>query len=743
MFSSLFPFSTTPPTTYSVEVDDGEPANPGEGKPRINAFAASVDPLPETSAANINSLHQNFLRGIEIGGDNPFLGTRPVTNGLAGPYIWQTYNEVYKRVRNLGSGLMSRFPPTKDDPPHIGIFALNRAEWIIVEQSCFMYSFVTIPLFDMYSHTSLIQIIHETQIRTVVATRDKAQFLLALCFDPDAFKDSGMGIVGGLVVGSGSRVDGKQSQFYGQEDGAEQQQSKEKKRGISGILKQIIVMDGADQETILLGLEVGITVVSMVDLEREGAKKFVPPFKPEGPGKDDIGTICYTSGTTGTPKGAILTHENMLSLLKSTTLLERLGRFSGLRQDDVYISYLPLAHVFERTMITCLIHAGARIGFFQGDTLKLMDDIAELSPTIFPSVPRLANRIYDKVKMDIIKNHNFLSNWLFQSGYQAKQQNLKHGVWKHAFWDVMAFSSVSGKLGGRIRLVLMGAAPINKNVLDFLRICFGCEVLEGYGLTETCSTLTVASRKQTDRYDCTADQVGAPVPGVTVKLIDVPEMNYSSSPNHNDSNGPIYTPAPPQGEILVKGSNVFHGYYKNPTETDKVLDNEGWFHTGDVGEWDPQGRLRIIDRKKSIFKLSQGEYIAPEKIEGILKRNELVSQAFVYGDSLKPCIIGIIVPDRNAFMHWATKKQGMYHKNFKDLCLDDGIRKAFHKAMEEHGKTNGLKGFENIKAVYLESDANAFTIENGLLTPIFKLKRFEARMRYEREILDMYSLLRM
>ncbi|KAI9347711.1 hypothetical protein BDR26DRAFT_907771 [Obelidium mucronatum] len=531
-------------------------------------------------------------------GDRPFLGTRPITNGIAGPYIWQTYNEVYKRIRNFGSGLMLSLPPrptsdTTTNPNnssfnnHVGIFALNRPEWIIVEQACFMHSL--------------------TQTSVVVATRDKAKFLLDLY--------------------------------------------------------------NTNRDVLSLGKQVGVNVVGMVDLERLGREKMI--------------------GTTGTPKGAILTHENMLSLLKGTTLLSTLQRFGGLQPDDTYISYLPLAHVFERTMITCLIHIGARIGFYQGDTLKLMDDVLELAPTIFPSVPRLANRIYDKVKNGIkssIPPHQ--AGGLFHYGYQTKQENLKSGIVVHPVWDFFVFNSVQQKLGGRVRIILTGAAPISKNVLDFLRICFSCQVYEGYGLTETCSMLTV-----TDRCDCTADQVGSPVPGCQVKLIDVPEMNYSSTRGGKAE----------QGEICVRGPNVFKGYYQNQSETEKVLDKDGWFHTGDVGEWDPQGRLKIIDRKKSIFKLSQGEYIAPEKIEGV----------------------------------------GMYHKTYKDLCLDEGVRKAFTKTMEEHGRQHGLKGFENVKAVFLESDLNAFTIENGLLTPVFKLKRFAARQFYEKDIEDMYSALRL
>ncbi|ORY50230.1 acetyl-CoA synthetase-like protein [Rhizoclosmatium globosum] len=650
---------------YSIEVP-GVASIEGEGKPRINAFAAQFESLPKTSADQVQSLHHNFLRGVQIAGDLPFLGTRPVTNGLAGPFIWQTYNEVFKRVRNLSSGLLT-FPSISSGiPASIGLFALNRAEWIIAEQACFAISAITIPLFDMLSQDALKHILVQTGMETIIATRDK------------------------LIA-----------------------------NGITS-LHQIILMDGIDEEILFIGKELNLTITGMTDLERLGAKTR-PSKPPTPPSGTSIATICYTSGTTGTPKGTVLTHTNCLALLRGISTLQSISHFTPITPSDVYISYLPLAHVFERTMVVNLIHVGAAIGFYQGDTFKLMDDVAELRPTIFPGVPRLFNRIYEKVKRGLKERAGGVYEWTFHRAYAAKEEYLKRGVVKHLVWDAIVFEGVKEKLGGRVRLMLTGAAPIGKSVLDSLRICFSATVLEGYGLTETCSSLTF-----TDENDCTPDQVGAPVPGCQVKLIDVPEMNYFSSS------------VPPRGEICVKGPNVFQGYYKNPEETAKVLDANGWFHTGDVGEWDAQGRLKLIDRKKSVFKLSQGEYIAPEKIESVLKSSDMVSQAFVYGDSLKPYLVAVLVPDRHTFMNWATKKQGFYHKNFKDLCIDPGIRVAFAKAMDEHGRAHGLKGFENVKAVYLESDADAFTIENGLLTPIFKLKRFVARETYKREIEEMY-----
>ncbi|KAJ3060907.1 hypothetical protein HDU98_003142, partial [Podochytrium sp. JEL0797] len=539
---------TTPPgpaVMYSMECDS-EPPIKGEGKARVNAWAPATDELPVTSASQIRSLHHNFLRGVEIAGDHPFLGTRPITNGIAGPYIWQTYAETFQRVKNFGSGLHEF---VSSIPVRFGIFSINRAEWIIVEQACFMYGIVTVPLYDMFANDALKHILHETEIEAAAATRDKAKDLLRLV-----------------------------------------------KQGGINFMRLVVVMDGMDAELVALAAETGVGVVSMPEVEKKGAREYVPPLKEST--RADVGTICYTSGTTGTPKGVILTHGNMLALMDGVAVLHQLGRFNGLTSDDVYISYLPLAHVFERTMIACLIHVGASIGFYQGDILKLMYDVSELSPTIFASVPRVFNRLYDKSKK--YQKSSTLYQKLAQAGYIAKEEGLKNGHVKHSFWDFLVFSGMRERLGGRVRLILTGAAPIGKHVLDFFRIMFSVDVVEGYGLTETCSVLTL-----TDRFDCSGDQVGYPMPGCQVKLISIPEMNYSMDSPFS------------RGEICVRGPSVFQGYFKRPEETLEVLDEKGWFKTGDVGQWDAQGRLKIVDRKKSLFKLAQGEYVAPERIENI------------------------------------------------------------------------------------------------------------------------------
>jgi long-chain acyl-CoA synthetase len=315
-------------------------------------------------------------------------------------------------------------------------------------------------------------------------------------------------------------------------------------------LKNIIFMDAIDPELVKKGKEFKWNMVLFTDLEATGASKSV---EPNAAGKDDIATICYTSGTTGLPKGVVLTHMNLLSFAASATELMKRNKLKEFGSSDSYLSYLPLAHVFERCVVTALVYNGAQIGFYQGDTLKLLEDVAELKPTIFASVPRLYNRIYDKV-MAGVNSASFIKSWLFNTAYNSKKENLKKGVVTHFLWDWLVFGKVREKLGGRVELMMSGAAPISPDVLDFLRICFSATVQEGYGQTETSAGMTL-----TTSDDVSSGHVGVPFPNCEVKLVDLPEMGYTS----NDK--PF-----PRGEICCRGNNVFREYYKLPDKTGKA-----------------------------------------------------------------------------------------------------------------------------------------------------------------------------
>ncbi|KDD73239.1 AMP-binding enzyme, partial [Helicosporidium sp. ATCC 50920] len=388
----------------------------------------------------------------------------------------------------------------------------------------------------------------------------------------------------------------------------------------------------------------------------------------------------------------------------------------------VYISYLPLAHIYERFFFSLMTYLGAAVGFYRGDVLLLLEDIEALRPTVFCSVPRLWNRIYDRVQAQVAQA-SAPARALFHAAYASKKAALEAGDvdggrWA-PLWNRLVFGKIKAKLGGRVRVMVSGSAPIAPEVLMFLKICFDAHVIEGYGMTETSASAIVSAPG-----DPVLGHVGPPLPGVEVKLVDVPEMGYTNADAPH-----------PRGEVCLRGPIVFKGYYKDPVNTAEALDSEGWLHSGDIGAWLPGGRLKIIDRKKNIFKLSQGEYIAPEKIEAVYGRSPFVAQSFVYGDSLKGALVAVVVPDAEHLLPWAATRS--WGADLAQLCADPRVRASVLHSMQEEGRAAGLKGFEQVAAVHLHPEL--FSAENGMLTPTFKLKRPQVQARFQTHIDDMYA----
>ena len=353
------------------------------------------------------------------------------------------------------------------------------------------------------------------------------------------------------------------------------------------------------------------------------------------------------------------------------------------RNDDMYLSFLPLPHIFERIVVNSLLACGAAIGFYRGDPLKIIEDVIALKPTIFCAVPRLYNRIYDKINQKVASSTG-LSGKMLRVAVTTKLKNLKqHKLLSHSVWDPLVFDKIKVSLGmHRVRIMLSGGAPLPLATMDFFRILLGsqCSCHEGYGQTETTGATSL-----TMTGDFTSSShVGGPFPCCDIKLVDVAEMSYFHTDTWHDENTPcqgtlinyrlitqplthaltlplihalyhplthplIHTLSHPlphplshqgRGEIWVRGPSVIRGYYRDEEETleaglDGTFKNPGsgrcWLRSGDIGMWLPNGQLAIIDRKKNMFKLSQGEYVAVEKVEGVFTQASLVGQIFVYG----------------------------------------------------------------------------------------------------------------
>lgn len=598
----------------------------------------------------IATLHDNFIHAVESFPDNKYLGTRVRVDGTVGGYKWMTYGEV-NTVRSAIGSALKNYGISKG--MCVGLYFINRPEWVVVDHACSAYSFISVPLYDTLGPDAVKYIVNHADVQAIFCVPATLNSLLTFLSEIPA-------------------------------------------------VRLIVVVGGIDEHLPPLPPGTGIKLISYSKLLSQG-RASLQPFCPPNP--DDIATICYTSGTTGTPKGVVLTHGNLIASVAGMSISVLF------LPTDIYISYLPLAHIYERANQIMSVYYGVAVGFYQGDNLKLMDDLVVLRPTIFCSVPRLYNRIYAGI-INAVKTSGGLKERLFNAAYNSKRQAIMDGRNPSQIWDKLVFNKVKAKLGGRVRFMGSGASPLSADVMDFLRVCFGCQVIEGYGMTETSCVIT-----SMEEGDNLSGHVGSPNPACEVKLVDVPEMNYTSEDQPY-----------PRGEICVRGPIVFRGYFKDEVQTREVVNDEGWLQTGDIGLWLPGGRLKIIDRKKNIFKLAQGEYIAPEKIENVYAKCKFVAQCFVYGDSLNSCLVAIISVDPDALKDWVAG-EGIKYEELGQLCSDPRAKAAVLAEMDVLGREAGLRGFEFVKAVTLVLEP--FTVENGLLTPTFKIKRPQAKAYFE------------
>jgi long-chain acyl-CoA synthetase len=472
----------------------------------------------------------------------------------------------------------------------VGLYAKNREEWLITDIACWMVSATNVPLYDTLGDESLAWVFEQTEMSTV--------FL-------------------------GAAGIGKLLAMY-------------KNKTIKS-LKHLVSFDPVDSATASAIAEAGLQLLTFSDVMKKGHETKVD-LHPASP--DSLMTICYTSGTTARCKGVEITHrafhDNARACLES-------GVFEELYNGMPMFSYLPLAHVFERVMTYISIIGGFKIGFYHGDMLKIVEDIAVVMPEVLVGVPRIYCRVYDNVLSGINKTTGFKRK-LLNRAIEAKNAAFKKDrTITHWFYDRFILGKIRQALGGKVKLLVSAAAPLDTQIINTLMVLFSAKFIQGYGQTETAGAIAL-----TYPDDPLPGSLGPPSMGCCAKVVDVPEMNYLAT----DQTEGVRTP---RGELWVKGPIVSRRYFKDPENTKQTMDGEGWLHTGDIVVLWRDGQMKIIDRKKNIFKLQQGEYVAPEKIENVLLNSQWISQIFVYGDGLQTYVIAIIIPKKESVLAWAQQ----------------------------------------------------------------------------------------
>uniref|UniRef100_A0A9J2P5Q8 Long-chain-fatty-acid--CoA ligase n=1 Tax=Ascaris lumbricoides TaxID=6252 RepID=A0A9J2P5Q8_ASCLU len=608
------------------------------------------------------TLYDLFMKGLNLNPHGQCLGYRPAPKQ---PYRFLTYTEVFQHARDFGSALITKVGLTPGNETRVGIYGKNGPQWFMTAFGCVQQSIVIVPLYDTLGPEAVTYIIQQTEMSTIIVdTVEKAKKLL-------------------------------------------------KREDLPLLVNLIIIEENGLSE--LKTTDHNLTIYSFNELVNEGHQNSIPMTLPKA---DDTYIICYTSGTTGFPKGVILSHKNMIASISAFYLL--LSNFAPqyISPSEVAISYLPLSHTFEQMSHWCIFMLGASTAYYSGNIQQLNDDLMDVKPTIFPVVPRLLNRFYDLIQVKL-KNANPLLRAIYSYAYNRKLSLLKRGIaCNDTVWDKLIFRKIQAQIGGRVHLIATGSAPVSAEVLETCRIVLGAVIVEGYGQTECTGLVT-----STWPGDFVGGHCGGPSTCTLLKLADVPELQYYASQG--------------KGEVMIKGPHCTAGYFKDPEKTAELFDEDGFIHTGDIGQILPDGSLKIIDRKKHIFKLAQGEYVAPEKIENIYMRAPCVQQVYVDGNSLERFLVAIVVPDEGVIKKWFKQNVENNGNSYMHMLQTKEVQRYVLEELQKIGKESGLNSIEQVKAIYLTSDA--FSVENGLLTPTLKARRPQLRAHYASVINDLYK----
>ncbi|KVH94530.1 AMP-binding, conserved site-containing protein [Cynara cardunculus var. scolymus] len=591
---------------FAVKVEDGRKGV--DGDPSVGPIYRNLlakDGFPSLDS-DLKTTWDVFRNSVEKYPDNRMLGWREIVDGKWGPYIWRTYKAVYEEVLHVASAVRAS---GIGSGCKVGIYGSNCPQWIVAMEACNAQSYISVPLYDTLGSGAVNFILDHAEVDIVFVQDKKVKELLnPECTHTQRLK---------LIVCFSSMKDEEK--------------------------------DKADS--------MGIKSYSWSEFVQMGSEH---PSELQTPKPTDICTIMYTSGTSGDPKGVILTHQNATTNIRGVDLF--MDQFEDkMTVDDVYISFLPLAHILDRMIEEY---------FFRKGVLKGLEEVNPRRRKIF-------NILY-----------NYKLKWM-KAGYKQKYAS--------PVADMLAFRKVKNRLGGRIRLIVSGGAPLSSEVEEFLRVTSCAFVLQGYGMTETCGLATLGYPDEM----CMLGTVGSAFVYTELRLEEVPEMGYDPLAD------------PPRGEICVKGRTSFAGYHKNPELTNEVM-KDGWFHTGDIGEMQPNGVLIIIDRKKHLIKLSQGEYVALEYLEK------------VYG-------ITPIVEDHAE--RWAHQNGNKV--SYAELCNLTQLREYIISELKSTAERNKLRGFEHIKAIIVEP--RTFEDEKDLLTATLKKRRDKLMKRYKAGIDILYK----
>jgi len=651
--------------------------------------------LDERPAFSVCTRQHTFKDALlPDGSPNP----KPAVVDIQGEWKSMTYAEMKETARKFGTYLrQNRYLIEKQK---VAIWSGNCPEWLIVDIACAIYNWTSVSVYDTLGPDAASYIIADSSAMAVICEEKTFKRMPSVLDDP----------------------------VYQGNKGAD--------------VRTVVCLGQADEATKKTLLGRGIAVINFSEAVA-GAATIVEPTPP----KDrDMVTIMYTSGTTGMPKGVMLSHQNVVA----TVTMARLTPAINISEADVYLAYLPLAHIFERQNCYGLLGVGAHLLFPSNGTKNLLPDLAYVKPTLFAGVPKVFENVRDAVK----RKMTGAKAKLFKAAMKAKVKDIETGCGYSPIWDKLVFSKTKQALGGRVRFCITGGAPISKDTLHFVLCCLG-PVLQGYGCTETSSASTLACP-----FDLNVGHVGPPCGTCAVRLVDVPDMNYFSAPEEK------YTDAKTKlafkegrakygGEVWIGGTGVSCGYYdpkfngyKRDVESNGMNEKtkedfmkEGdimWFKTGDIGSWSKEGCLKIVDRRKNMFKTSLGEYVPVEEVEKVYSDSCGYVDFVFLPKETKVAYISlccVVSESAGSVMQWA--KESKVEGDIATVVKSDKFKALLTKEFEAAAKEKKLQRFmwltkEHIYVEYqpigyqeewVQGVKCASGMKEQLLTATFKARR--------------------